>query len=160
MSATAQQSRIVAAMKVRELALFCLASGRHLFGDWTGEKLFKYLAFQWMTGQLLWLRGDDGEIAGVLIGWREFAAEILRRGPGDHFNWSPGVDGGDALMIGDVIVRKSESGKAGLTRLLQLASARWPDWKMRRVFTHRRHKLVELRPAVLARLFHEQPHHT
>src|SRR5829696_1558590 len=102
------------ALVIRNVAIFCLTNGGHLFSDWSGEKLYKYLAFQWLSGQLIWLRDDEGEISGVLIAWREFASEILRKGPGDHFNWRPGVDGGDALMVGDVIVRKSENREAEL----------------------------------------------
>ncbi len=149
------------ANKVRQLAVFCLLHGGHLFRNWSGEKLFKYLAFHWFSGQLLWTRDVDGEIDGVFIAWPDFASEILRREQsGDfHFNWRAGIGaGGDALMIADVIIdAHGRDARETRDRLLQAASARWPDWKMRRLFTHRRCRLTELSHATVARLFHEQP---
>jgi hypothetical protein len=151
-----KQSRIAEAMKIRELAIFCLTHGAKLYTGWTGEKLFKYLAFQWFSGNLVWYRDDEANLAGVFIAWRDSVVKIEPHlGTSEYlFNWGPTDVFGDALTIGDVIVKHRD----GLTRLLQLASARWPDWKMRRLFTHRRGELVEISPAAARRFFHEPKH--
>lgn len=143
------------ALLIRDLAIFCLTHGGRIYDGWTGETLFKYLSFQWLNGNVVVIH-DGPDIAGIFMAWHDFAADILRREKEGkyHFAWRAPVDAGDALMVADVIVPK---GSDGLTRLLQLASAKWPDWKMRRVFTHRRKKLVELQPTVLAHFLHEQP---
>jgi hypothetical protein len=142
------------ALIIRDVAIFCLTYGGHLYAGWDATKLFKYLSFQWLSGNVV-LVHDGAEIAGVFVAWRDFASEIARREHAKefHFNWRSNIEGGDALLIADVIVNKQGN---NLTRLLQLASATWPDWKMRRLFTHRRGELVELAPAVTARFFHEQ----
>lgn len=140
---------------IRDIAIFCLAHGGHLYAGWNATKLFKYLSFQWLSGNMAVVH-EGPDIAGVFIAWRDFVSEIKRRERAKefHFNWQLATDGGDALMIADVIVKKEGD---NLTRLLQLASATWPDWKMRRLFTHRRGELVEISPAAARRFLHEQP---
>lgn len=134
------------AARIRKLALFCLARGAGCYAGWTGEKIFKYLAFQWFTNGLF-VCTEGKAIGGVLIAWPASAERILQREvAGDfHFAWEKPVDG-DALMIADVIANKRSA-----SRLVQMASAQWPDWKMRRLFTHRRGRLVELQPRAIER---------
>lgn len=141
-------SRTAAAQLLRELAIFCLCHGGKLYRGWTGKKLFEYLAFQLLTGGLVFY-APEGEVLGILVAWRDSKDEILRREAAaePHFNWQVPARNGDSFMVADVIARDGDS----IFRLLQMASARWPDWKMRRVFTHRRGRLVELPRAHIER---------
>jgi hypothetical protein len=150
----------VGALMLRRVAIFCLTHGGLLHRDWTGDKLFKYLAFQWLNG-CLFIAREGEEIAGVMIVWPDGAADVLRRQEAGelHFAWLAPREG-DALMVADVIVSKNFSTRQVMTRLVQMASARWPDWKMRRIFTHRRGKLVELAPRMLTRFFHGRTQHS
>lgn len=156
---------------IREVVCFCLRHGGQIYRGWNAGTIFRYFAFHFMSEDLL-VTFDGasgtghGEIAGVFIGWREFARSIEERERNKefHFNWRLPPEGGDALMIGDVIIDPhGRDARATRTRLLQEASARWPDWKMRRLFTHRRGRLVELSHAAVLRLFvsatpaYEQP---
>ena len=162
MATTHQAPMRATAGLIRQIVCFCLQHGARLYRDWPADRIFKYFAFHFLTGDLL-VTFEGTEIAGALIGWRECAATIEERHLKKeyHFNWQVPTDGGDALMIGDVIIdtRRPDAG-AVRTRLLQEASARWPDWKKRRLFTHRRGRLVELSQAAIARFFHEQPIHS
>lgn len=150
---------------IHDVCIFCLSHGGHLYRDWPASTIYRYLAFHFVSGGLIVLIERE-EIAGVFIAWREFASWIEQRElkREHHFNWQLPPEGGDALMIGDVIIdTHGQNCRGTRTRLLAEASARWPDWKMRRLFTHRRGgsatglKLVELSHAAIARLFHEQP---
>ena len=158
------------ARRLHQTAVFCLTHAPKLYVGWTGEKVFKWLAFQLLTGGLVVVGSRD--IEGVLIAWPDSAEEILRRErTGEfHFNWRrpmPMAEA-DALLIADVIVKSSAHfGKSEIvSRLVQKATARWPDWKLRRIFTHRSKPhgpdtLVELTPRLIKRfLAHVQALHT
>lgn len=141
MSHFSQQKLSAIAGTVRDVAVFCIQFGGHLYAGWPADRLFKYLSFQLLNNCLVVARVPD--IAGIFIAWPDYAAEIQRRqAAGEYaFAWRPPVRGGDAYMIADVIVNQDEN---VLSRLVQMASERWPDWKMRRIYTHRRGKLIEL----------------
>ena len=142
---------VAVAAELRQVAVFCLAHGARCYPGCPPDRVFRYLAFQRLTGGLVVCR-QGPDIEGVLIAWPTTTAETLRRAAAGefHFNWRPPAPGGDALMIADVIsLRRRDS----VFRLLQMASARWPDWKMRRLFTHRSGRLVEIAPRLAERFF-------
>lgn len=140
------------AQQVREAAVFCLEHGAKLFAGWSGDKLFRYLAFLWLTNCLFIERAPGNEIIGVLSAWPDVADEILQRERNGefHFNWRQPrvIEDSDAFMLADIVVSKSaienRQSKIILTRLVAQATAQWPDWKLRRVFTYRRGRLVEI----------------
>lgn len=140
------------ALTIKSLVLFCLEHGGGLYAGWSVEKLYRYFTFHLFNGQIVWAT-DGPDIDGVLIAWPDSAEAILRRQRSGeaHFAWRLEPHGYDALMFGDVVVRSPRKKKSA-SRLLQMASARWPDWKMRRLFTHRRGKLHELSPAAVRKL--------
>jgi hypothetical protein len=129
------------AQYIHDVAVFCLTHGGHLYREYPAERVFKYLAWHFTAGNLA-VSFEGEHISGVIIAWKDSAEEIRQRGRRGQpqFNWQLPATSGDAYMIGEVIAKD----KTGLTRLLQLASATWPDWKMRKLFTYRRKKLVEL----------------
>lgn len=134
---------------LRSISIFCIEHGGDLYADWSGEKVFKFLAFHWLQGGLFVAR-EGVEIRAVMVAWRDATEEIFRREREDepHFEWKEPPAAGDAILMGAVIARDKDS----ILRLVQLASARWPDWKMRRLFTYRRGELHELAPAAIERL--------
>lgn len=148
---TRMQFSAIAARLLREAAIFFLERGPAFYRVWPGEKLFKFLAFQWLAGCLILAR-DGRDIRGALIWWPDDSSRILEREmAGDyHFAWQLPAEAGDAILLGDVIATDNNS----LSRLVQMASERRPDWKMRRIFTHRRGRLVELKPRAIERFLH------
>lgn len=139
------------ARRVRELAIFIIRNkGRSPFMDQQvedGRRFFRYLAFHYLAGNVLIVR-QGAKVAGVAIAWPERVRDIEERARlGEaQFDWRPAVSGGDAVMLAEVVGSRGHG-----FGWRKLALERWPDLHERRIFTHRRGKLVELHYATIKR---------
>lgn len=142
---------------IRQVQAFCLSNrGRTCRGNsyegWPADIVFRWLAFHWYAQQLFLAR-KRGALVGCLVAWPTTVAEIERREAAGEpqFQWEVGRPG-DAWIVGDFVTLPQD--RAGtVCRLEQLATARWPDWKLRRIFTWYRGRLDESRHGALARFF-------
>ena len=142
---------------VRGLHAFALDHGGACYDGWPHDLVFRYLAWQFCARQICVVHDRASiELAGFLVLWPDDSTQIrYREAEGlPHFDWQL-RSGGDSYILAEVIVREGDRGWA-VRRLGELAARRWPDWKLRRLFTWRRGRLVELNPAAVARCFHEQ----
>jgi hypothetical protein len=139
------------AARAREVTEFCLAHGAKLFADWPVPTLFAYVFFN-VVDRTCFVVREHGQIAGVLFAQALDAAEQQRRQAAreSSFNWRRSAEKSDAIALREVIARQDL-----LPRLARQITARWPDWRQRRVFTYRAGELVELKPAVIARFLRE-----
>lgn len=138
------------AAKAREICVFCIQNrNERVFAEDTdGRIFFRYVTWHLLAGNVLVVR-QQGKISGVAFVWPERAADVLERAKTGEpqFNWRQPVQGGDAVMIGQVIGTRTAS-----YGFRKLCLQRWPEFHARRMFTHRRGKLVEM-PAALIKRF-------
>lgn len=143
---------------IRELQQFAGAfGGAWFFRDWPADTVFRYLAFHWCARQIVIVR-EAGRLAGYLVMWPADIEQIRQRElvGAPHFDWRI-ASGGDAYILADVVTAPWARPGGAVRRLEQLATAQWPDWKLRTIYTWRRGRLIELRPAALERFLHGQP---
>jgi len=129
---------------VKEVAVFMIARGKKFFNGWKAPVIFKYVAWHFLCGNLFVVR-DHGAIAAAGIAWPTTVNDIYWR---DHerlaqFDFTV-PQSGEALLVAEVVGSPS-----ACLKLWQLAMNRWPH--IRRIFTYRRDKLVELHLATIER---------
>lgn len=136
------------AEQIKEVAIFCIANQGRCFRDWDASKIFRYIAFHFLSETLFVTRNIEGEIAGVAIAWTAKAKEILRRDERGIPQFAWGLpDAGNAMLIADVFGKREVCGS-----LWRQAFEKWPHVK--RVFTYRgtdSPKLIELTVKTLNR---------
>jgi hypothetical protein len=100
--------------------------------------VFKYIAHHALA-KTLFLCRDGRKIAAVGVAWPLTVKELFRRNrvKQPQFDWKALPEPGNALLIGPVIGTRKY-----LVKLWRVALNRWPF--IRRIFTYRRGRLVEL----------------
>ncbi len=144
--------------EIKEIVVFCLEHRGRCFAGWSANKIFKYVAFHFLSGTLFLVRDGD-QITGVAIGWLGKAAEFLRRDERGIPQFAWGLpEKGNALLIADVFGSRETCGK-----LWEQALKKWP--KINRVFTYRqggqeqRPHLIEFTPETLKRFYGKEVVH-
>jgi len=160
-----QHPALLFADRAREIAEFCLRhSGKafNAFEGWNPPLLFSYVFFHVVARTVFMVRKHGGpcgtHITAVAFAWSNPETEIRKRAAAGspQFDWRRTEDAADSLFVAQVIVKSREG---NLARLARQVGQRWPDWQQRKIFTyrplrggHQGLQLVELRPAVIAKL--------
>lgn len=119
--------------EVKAMAIFCLQRQGRCWPGWSAGKVFRYLAFHFLSGTLFVARDgrDEKDIIGLAVAWLADESEVKAREEErrTQFDWKL-PDRGNALVIAEVFGDRKASAV-----LWQLAKARWPG--IRTVFCER-----------------------
>lgn len=66
------------------------------------------------------------------------------------FAWKRSRNGEDAIFLAEVIGER-----AGLGKLFKMATARWPDWERKKIYTFRGNRLTLLPQGLIKQFFQE-----
>lgn len=120
--------------EVKALAIFCLQRQGRCWPGWSAGKVFRYLAFHFLSGTIFtadYTDGTDKKLCGLAVAWLADESEVKAREEErrPQFDWKL-PKRGDALVIAEVFGDRKASAV-----LWQLAKARWPG--IRTVFCER-----------------------
>lgn len=137
--------------RAKEITEFCLAKGGKCFADWPVKTLFAYVFFHLVDHGVFVCR-QNGQIVAVMFAWATSVAAITQRHQQglSPFNWERSRNHEDGGFLAEVIGERSL-----LPRLLKQVTAKWPDWKEKKIFTYRDGQLVELPKEVIGRMLQE-----
>ena len=143
-----QSPALVFAERATEITEFALRRGAECFRGWPVPTVFAYVFFHVATRTVFCVR-EGREISGVLFAWPMAESELrgLAAGGRSAFAWKRPPETADAIFVAEVIGHRQL-----LARLAAQVKARWPDWRSKKIFTFRSHKLVELKAGVIAKL--------
>lgn len=136
---------------LEDLAHYCATAGRACFGCHSPEVLRDYLVFHLQQETLRWLRGPDGNIAGVATAVGMSGALVRARAAREEtvFQWEPHQPGADALYIMDVVGTLP----AALPNLIAALVGKFPNCARQEWLTFRHGRLVTINPRVVQRIF-------
>lgn len=148
---TSQDVPMIFADRAREVTEFCVNRGGKAFENWAVPTLFAYVFFH-LVDRTCFVVRQKGQIAGVMFAQALNEAEQRRRvNEGQcRFLWHRSADNSDAIALREVVARQDL-----LPRLAKQVTARWPDWRARKILTFRDGELVELRPGVVKKFLGE-----
>jgi hypothetical protein len=136
--------------RARELTEFCVHNRGRCFKDWPVRTLYAYCFFLLVDRGLFCIRAN-GSVAAVMFAWGSTVDDIrgraARKDPA--FDWKRSNDRGDAIFLAEVIGDRNR-----LPKLFKLATARWPDWQNKQIFTYRGSDLVELPHELIKRMIY------
>lgn len=148
---TAQQL----ADKIKGITVFLLERRGKCFAGMDAAKLFRYVAFNLINGNLFVERDETGRVQMVVFAWRDDAGEILRRDADNEpqFTWQMPNHEGNSILIGQVIGKRR-----WMPQLLNMVMAHWPASPRLRLFTYRRRhdapRLTEITWPTITRFTH------
>lgn len=142
---------MIFADRAREVTEYCVTQGGKAFEGWAVPTLFAYVFFH-LVDRTCFVVRKGGAIAGVMFAQALDEAEQRRRVDEgqSRFLWHRSADTSDAIALREVVARRDL-----LPRLAKQVTARWPDWRQRKVFTFRDGALVELPGEVIKKFLGE-----
>ena len=116
--------------KVKKLTVFCIANRGKCFAQLDAGRLFRYVAFHLLNGNLFAEYDEAGNPSMVIICWPDLSARLVSGEP--VFNWQAPVVGGDAIFVAEVIGCRTLTKK-----FLKAVTEHWPESPRRKLFTFR-----------------------
>lgn len=112
----------------------------------TYERLFRYVAFCFLSGKLT-VNFENGEPVGCVFHWADWTEYIEAKAAEGRpqFEWIP-PHKGDALFVGDCIGTRHSIG-----RIYHDSIAKWPNLMITPIYTLRKGKLVRISHKILNR---------
>jgi hypothetical protein len=132
---------------------FCLKEGAKAFVGWKAVLVFQY-CYHHLAYRTVFVERSHGKIVAAMFAWGVTSDSVIEREERDQpvFQFEPSVDNADAIFLAEVIGERRK-----LRKVFKMASARWPNWGMRIVFTYRIdgrgvRNMTTLRPDVVRRM--------